>query len=156
MLKSRRACGKFQTMTAFAAHLVATSPPAVLTVSDVAAESGVAPSAVRFYEKYGVITAVRTSSNQRRFDDSAACRIKVAKLAQRIGLTVREIAEVFADLPADPRPADWGRIADSLITEAETRTANLRAQLSTMGSGAKLCEITDQVDEQGHTPPHNR
>ncbi|MDI9918883.1 MerR family transcriptional regulator [Rhodococcus sp. IEGM 1379] len=140
-------------MTASVAYLGATPLPAVLTVSDVAIESGVAPSAVRFYERYGVVTAVRTSSNQRRFDDSAACRIKVAKLAQRIGLTVREIAAVFADLPTDPGPADWGRIADILITEAETRTANLRAQLSSMGSGAKLCEITDQVDEQGHTPP---
>lgn len=130
--------------------MTATAPiaaPATLTVSDVAAEAGVAPSAVRFYETYGVITATRTASNQRRFDRSAGCRIKVAKLAQRVGLTVREIAEVFADLPADPGPADWDRVANVLIAEAETRTAQLRSRLSDMRSGTRLCEIVDHLDQ---------
>src|SRR5699024_12263799 len=72
-----------------------------LTVGVVAAGSGVAASAVRFYEEHGVIRAVRTSTNQRRFDDSAVPRIQLAKLAQRIGLTVREIADLFAHLPRD-------------------------------------------------------
>lgn len=120
----------------------------VLTVGDIARESGVAGSAVRFYEKYGVITAVRSSGNQRRFDESAGCRIKVAKLAQRVGLTVREIAKVFAHLPSEPSPEDWGRIADALINEAETRTAELRARLDDMRSGTKLCEIVDSAN--GH------
>lgn len=125
---------------------IATSPPAgrkveALTVSDVAATSGAAPSAVRFYEKHGVITAARTSGNQRRFDESAACRIHVAKLAQRVGLTVREIAEMFAGLPADPQPEDWGRIAHQLVTEAEQRVADLKAQLDALGSGGRLCDL---------------
>lgn len=111
------------------------------TVGDVAAESGVAPSAVRFYEQHGVITAVRTAGDQRRFDASAACRIRVAKVAQRVGLTVREIAEVFADLPADPAPQDWGRVAGALIAEAEARTAALRAHLADMRSGSRLCDL---------------
>lgn len=117
--------------------------PATLTVRDVAVDGGVAASAVRFYEKYGVITALRTSGNQRRFDESASCRIKVAKLAQRVGLTVREIAEVFADLPPEPGPEDWDQIADVLVKEAETRTAELRARLADMRSGANLCEIAE-------------
>lgn len=130
--------------------MTATAPiaaPATLTVSDVAAETGAAPSAVRFYETYGIITATRTATNQRRFDRSATCRIKVAKLAQRVGLTVREIAEVFADLPPDPTPGDWDRVADVLIAEAETRTAQLRSRLSDMRSGTRLCEIVDQLDQ---------
>ena len=125
---------------------IATSRPAgrkveALTVSDVAAASGAAPSAVRFYEKHGVITAARTSGNQRRFDESAACRIHIAKLAQRVGLTVREIAEMFAGLPADPQPEDWGRIAHQLVTEAEQRVADLKTQLDALGSGGRLCEL---------------
>ena len=115
--------------------------PGTLTVRDVASDGGVAASAVRFYEKYGVITALRTSGNQRRFDESAGCRIRVAKLAQRVGLTVREIAEIFADLPPEPGPEDWGRVADALIDEAETRTAELRARLDDMRSKVRLCEI---------------
>ncbi|MPY79602.1 MAG: MerR family transcriptional regulator [Actinophytocola sp.] len=118
-----------------------TQPLEVLTVSEVAAESGVAPSAVRFYEKHGVINAVRTSGNQRRFDESTACRIQVAKLAQRVGLSVREIAELFDDLPADPGPDEWGAIAGRLVIEAEERVAQLKARLAELGSGAKLCEI---------------
>ncbi len=110
-------------------------------VRDVAADSGVSASAVRFYEKHGVVTALRTEGNQRRFDEGAACRIKVAKLAQRVGLTVREIAEIFVDLPTDPGPGDWGRIAEVLIMEAETRTAELKSTLDDMRTGTKLCEI---------------
>ena len=111
------------------------------TVGDVPQESCVAASAVRFYERNGVITALRTPGNQRRFDESAGCKIKVARLAQRVGLTVREIAEVFADLPANPTPDDWNRISDTLIAEAEARTVALRAQLSELRSGTKLCEL---------------
>nr|AGU11303.1 MerR HTH family regulatory protein [uncultured organism] len=111
------------------------------SVSEVAAESGVAASAVRFYEQHGVITAIRTAGDQRRFDDSAACRIRVAKVAQRVGLTVREIAAVFADLPDEPRPADWGRVATTLIAEAEARTAALKSHLNDMRSPGRLCEI---------------
>ncbi|MBO3742268.1 MerR family transcriptional regulator [Actinoplanes flavus] len=112
-----------------------------LTVGEVAAESGVAPSAVRFYEQHGVIRAERTSGDQRRFSADAACRIRVAKVAQRVGLTVREIAEVFAALPGNPAPEDWGRVAETLIREAEQRTAALRAYLSEMRSGERLCDL---------------
>ncbi len=116
------------------------------TVSDVAAESGVAPSAVRFYEKHGVINAVRTTGNQRRFDDSAVCRIRIAKLAQRVGLTVREIADLFAGLPGDPGPDDWGRVGDQIVVQAQQRVADLKAQLDAMGSDSKLCDIGANLD----------
>ncbi len=117
-----------------------------LTVRDVATASGVAPSAVRFYEQHGLITAHRTTGDQRRFDDNAACRIKVAKVAQRVGLTVREIAEVLADLPQDAEPADWALVADTLIAEAEARTAALRAYLEEIRSGARLCEVDERIE----------
>jgi MerR family redox-sensitive transcriptional activator SoxR len=112
-----------------------------LTVGEVAAAAGVATSAVRFYEQHGVVHAERTSGDQRRFDDSAACRIRVAKVAQRVGLTVREIAGIFDELPRDPQPTDWGRVAETLIREAEERTAALRDHLDAMRSGSRLCEL---------------
>lgn len=113
----------------------------MLSVSEVAAESGVSSSAVRFYEKRGVVTAVRTAGNQRRFDESAVCRIQVAKLAQHVGLTVREIAALFAALPTDPAPEDWERVAGRLVAEAERRMTSLRTQLDSLGSHGKLCEL---------------
>lgn len=114
-----------------------------LTVGDVADESGIAPSAVRFYERHGVISAQRTPGNQRRFDADAACRIKVAKLAQRVGFTVREIAETFEDLPADPQPADWARIAERLLAEARQRVDDLTRVIETMGATGQLCDVND-------------
>ncbi|MEX3508264.1 MerR family transcriptional regulator [Kocuria carniphila] len=123
-----------------------TSTGKKFTVSEVAAESGVAPSAVRFYEKHGVVNAIRTPGNQRRFDESAACRIKIAKLAQHVGLTVREIAELFAELPSDPGYEDWGRLADQLISQAEQRVARLKTHLDALDSDIKLCEIETNLD----------
>lgn len=116
-----------------------------LTVGDVSRAAGVAPSAVRFYEKHAVITAARGSGNQRLFDESASCRIKVAKLAQRVGLTVREIADLFADLPATVGPEDWARMAAALLAESERRTAELRSCLEEMQSGGPLCEVVDRL-----------
>lgn len=113
----------------------------VLTVAEVAAAAEVAPSAVRFYEKHGVITGLRTPGNQRRFNSGAACRIRVAKLAQRVGLSVREIADLFADFPAEPEPGDWGRISEALVSDAEARVERLRRQLGALGSDSPLCEI---------------
>ncbi|MFB9853242.1 MerR family transcriptional regulator [Micromonospora andamanensis] len=120
---------------------VLTGPPRTFSVSEVAVDSGVAPSAVRFYDTHGVINAVRTAGNQRRFDSSAACRIQVAKLAQRAGLSVREIAALFADLSADPTPDEWADVARRLVTEVEERVRDLKAQLAAMESGTRLCEI---------------
>jgi MerR family redox-sensitive transcriptional activator SoxR len=96
---------------------------------------------VRFYERYGVIEAERTSVNHRVFDQSAACRIKVAKLAQGVGLTVREIAELLANLSPDPQPDDWAEIAYELMDEAERRVAALRGYLTEIASAGKLCEV---------------
>ncbi len=117
-----------------------------LSVSDVAAASGVAPSAVRFYEKHGLVGAQRTAGDQRRFSDDAVCRIRVARVAQRVGLSVREIAELFATLPGDAQQQDWERVAGILIAEADARVAALRHSLEALGSGAKLCELPNAPD----------
>ena len=130
------------------AHTTLELPAITFPVSRVAQTAGVAASAVRFYEKHGVVRAMRDSSNQRRFDESAACRIRVAKLAQRVGLTVREIAALFADLPPDPSPDDWKRIASELIAESERRAADLRACLEEMTSGGRLCEAVDRLPDR--------
>lgn len=114
---------------------------ASLTVSQVAYQSGVAPSAIRFYEKHGLITATRTHGNQRRFGPDAPCLVKVARVAQRIGLSLAEIAAILGGLPTDAGEQDWRRVHASLVDEAERRIADLRSQLDAVTSGRKLCEI---------------
>lgn len=111
------------------------------SVADVAHAAGVATSAVRFYEKHGLVRARRTAGGARRFEADAACRIKVAKVAQRVGLTVREIADILVALPGDPRPQDWDIVCRTLIVEAEERIAGLRATLDALGGDGRLCEI---------------
>ncbi|HWM75347.1 MAG TPA: MerR family DNA-binding transcriptional regulator, partial [Nocardioides sp.] len=88
---------------------------ATLSMGEIARLSDVAPSAVRFYERHGLIAAYRTAGNQRRFLPAAACRIRIARVAQRVGLTVREIAEILDDLPDDAGPDEWSGIGERLI-----------------------------------------
>ncbi|MEK8103966.1 MerR family DNA-binding transcriptional regulator [Micromonospora sp. M12] len=111
------------------------------TVGDVARESGVSGSAVRFYEARGLISATRTSGNQRRFDEHAACRVKVAQVAQRIGLSINEIAHLLSTLGPNPTFDDWKRLHVGLTAEAHRRIADLHHALDDMSSHRKLCEL---------------
>ncbi|RKS79048.1 MerR family redox-sensitive transcriptional activator SoxR [Actinomadura pelletieri DSM 43383] len=112
-----------------------------LTVGELARASGVAPSAVRFYEAHGLLTSERTAGNQRRFREPDVCRTKVIRVAQRVGLSIAEIKAIFAELPPEPALADWEHLTRSLITEAEQRIRQLRRVLEDIASGEKLCEL---------------
>ncbi|WP_066372258.1 MerR family transcriptional regulator [Herbidospora mongoliensis] len=114
-----------------------------LTVGDLARASGVAPSAVRFYEAHGLLSAERTSGNQRRFHDADVCRTKVIRVAQRVGLSVAEIKQVLDELPPDPAPEDWQRLAESLVAEAHRRIQHLQQVLGEITGGGKLCELKE-------------
>lgn len=98
-------------------------------------------SAIRFYARHGLISSRRTPGNQRRFDEDAACRVKVARVAQRVGLSVAEIGELLATLPPDAGLADWQKLHDVLCAEGERRIAELWAALDDITSGRKLCEL---------------
>jgi MerR family redox-sensitive transcriptional activator SoxR len=85
----------------------------LLTIGEVAARSGLVPSAIRFYEAEGLITAGRTAGGQRVFPRYVLRRLAFISSAQRVGLTLREIAEALAGLPADraPTKAAWARLS---------------------------------------------
>jgi MerR family redox-sensitive transcriptional activator SoxR len=120
------------------------SPPRpTLTVGDLARASGVAPSAVRFYEKHGLVTAERTSGNQRRFYEVDGCLIKIIRVAQRVGLSVAEIRDLMADLPdrRDITIDDWRGLRDRLEREVRERIQALTEVLDDLTSEQKLCEV---------------
>ena len=81
-----------------------------LTIGQLAERSGVATSAIRFYESRGLIASERTTGNQRRYAQSTLRRVAFIRTAQRIGLTLEEIGEALATLPDRPY-ADQGRLA---------------------------------------------
>ncbi len=85
----------------------------LISIGEVAERSGVAPSALRFYEAQGLITSVRTSGNQRRFARSTLRRIAFVRSAQRVGLSLDEITAALATLPGGRAPtrADWTRLS---------------------------------------------
>ncbi|MCO7237833.1 MerR family DNA-binding transcriptional regulator [Aeromicrobium sp. CnD17-E] len=112
-----------------------------LTVGDVAAASGVAASAIRFYERQGLLTSHRTSGNQRRYDEFAPCMVRICRVAQRVGLTVQEVVALFDALPEEPTLDDWQGLTDSLVAEAERRIADLRRTLDDLASDGPLCAV---------------
>ena len=84
-----------------------------MTISQVSRRSGVASSALRFYEERGLITSERAGSGHRRFPRAVLRRVAFIVFAQRIGLTLEEIADELAKLPADriPTRRDWSRLS---------------------------------------------
>ena len=87
--------------------------PELLTIGEVAARSGVATSALRFYEERGLISSERASSGHRRFNRPVIRRVAFIVFAQRVGLSLDEIREELAKLPADRVP-DAQRLVEAL------------------------------------------
>jgi MerR family redox-sensitive transcriptional activator SoxR len=84
-----------------------------LTVAEVAARSGFAASALRYYEREGLIHADRTEGGQRRYERVVLRRLAFIRAARHVGLTLDEVRDVLAELPASRTPtrADWSRIS---------------------------------------------
>ncbi len=85
----------------------------LLTIGQLAERAGVATSAIRFYEEKGLVHSTRTTGNQRRYEQSTLRRVAFVRAAQRVGLTLEEVAEALATLPDNrtPTKADWHRIS---------------------------------------------
>jgi MerR family redox-sensitive transcriptional activator SoxR len=85
----------------------------LLTVSDVAHRSGFAPSALRFYEREGLVHASRTTGNQRRYQRNVLRRLAFIRAARNVGLRLDEVAAALATLPDGRAPtrADWARLS---------------------------------------------
>jgi len=84
-----------------------------LTVGQLAERSGVATSAIRYYEERGLLASRRTTGNQRRYERAVLRRLAFIRTAQRVGLTLEEITEALASLPSNrtPTKADWTRLS---------------------------------------------
>ena len=126
-----------------------------LTVSEVADRSGFAPSALRFYEREGLIAATRTAGNQRRYERSVLRRLAFIRAARNVGLTLDEVAAALATLPDSRTPtrADWTRLSRSWRTRLDAQIAaleKLRDGLdSCIGCGClslKRCAISNPGD----------
>ena len=136
-----------------------------LTIGEIARRSGVASSALRFYEERGLISSTRAGSGHRRFPRSALRRVAFVVFAQRIGLTLEEIAAELAKLPSDriPTRKDWARLSGAWTNRIDEKIAELqrlRAGLvQCIGCGClsiDKCALANPSDRAGRRGPGPR
>ena len=99
----------------------------LLTIAEVSRRSGVASSALRYYEDRGLITSERAGSGHRRYPRAVLRRIAFIVFAQRIGLTLDEIGRELANLPPDraPNRRDWSRLSGQWTSRIDERIVEL-------------------------------
>ena len=126
-----------------------------LSIGEVAERTGVAPSALRYYEKEGLIGAVRTDGGQRRYHREILRRVAFVRIAQRVGLSLDEIRASLASLPTErtPTKADWARLSHSWRPRLDEQIAvleRLRDKLTDcIGCGClslKACALYNPED----------
>lgn len=136
-----------------------------LSVGEVAERSGFAGSAVRFYEREGLIRAERTPGGQRRFARSVLRKLAFIRAARHVGLTLDEIKEALARLPAGRTPtrADWTKISRTwrarLDAEIEALEALRDGLDSCIGCGClslQTCRLTNPDDVAARMGPGAR
>jgi MerR family redox-sensitive transcriptional activator SoxR len=99
----------------------------VLTIGEVAVRSGVAASALRFYEEQGLIASERNDSGHRRYPRRVLRRVAFIVFAQKVGLSLEEIRRELATLPHNraPERADWAKLSGSWRARIDERIAEL-------------------------------
>lgn len=127
-----------------------------LSIGDLAARTGLAVSAIRFYEKKGLITPDRNDGNQRRYEGSDIRRLSFILIAQQIGLTIEQIKDVMATLPdgRTPTKADWSRISRKFRTTLDERIGMMQRMRDRLdgciGCGClslKACQLYNPDDQ---------
>jgi MerR family transcriptional regulator, redox-sensitive transcriptional activator SoxR len=104
-------------------------PRDLLSVGEVAARSGFAPSALRFYEREGLIEATRSAGGQRRYERHVLRRLAFIRAARHIGLTLDEVRDVLDALPGSrtPTAADWSKVSRGWRARLDEEIAALQA-----------------------------
>jgi MerR family redox-sensitive transcriptional activator SoxR len=137
----------------------------LLTIGEVSRRSGVAASALRFYEERGLITSERAGSGHRRYPRAVLRRIAFIVFVQKIGLSLGEAGAELAKLPENrvPERADWARLSGSWTKRIDERIAELerlRAGLTgCIGCGClslQQCQLANPGDRAGRLGPGPR
>ena len=136
-----------------------------MTITEVSRRSGVASSALRFYEEKGLISSERSGSGHRRYPRSVLRRIAFIVFAQRVGLTLAEIGEELAKLPPDraPNRRDWSRLSSRWSSRIDERIAELERLRDALGQcigcgclSLQQCRLANPEDGAGRAGPGPR
>ena len=127
-----------------------------LTIGYIADRTGLAPSAIRYYEDEGLVTPDRNDSGHRRYDRSDIRRLSFVMISQGLGFTISEIREALTDLPENrtPNKGDWARISrrfGKVLDDRIEQMQALRARLDgCIGCGClslKTCSLYNPKDK---------
>ncbi|MGE0138601.1 MAG: redox-sensitive transcriptional activator SoxR [Ilumatobacteraceae bacterium] len=138
---------------------------APLTIGAVSERTGVATSALRYYETEGLLSAERSSSGQRRYPRDVLRRVSFIRVAQQVGLSLDEIREALSSLPDNRTPDehDWHRLSSEWRPRLDAQIAmleRLRDRLDTcIGCGClslKVCQLVNPGDAAGARGPGPR
>jgi MerR family redox-sensitive transcriptional activator SoxR len=145
--------------------LVGKEPEDLLPIGEVSRRTGVAPSALHYYEQLGLITSTRTAGNQRRYARHMLRRISLILVAKRLGIALADVQEAFATLPGDTRPRaeDWRRVSrrwESQLERKKREIEQLQQELTgCIGCGClslNRCRLLNPQDELGEQGPGPR
>jgi MerR family transcriptional regulator, redox-sensitive transcriptional activator SoxR len=137
----------------------------LMTIGEVSRRSGVAASALRFYEERGLITSERAGSGHRRFPRPVLRRVAFIVFAQRIGLTLEEIGAELSKLPENRAPtrSDWAKLSSSWTARIDDRIAELQrlqaGLTECIGCGClslDRCELSNPQDRAARLGPGPR
>ena len=137
----------------------------MMTIQQVSRRSGVASSALRYYEERGLLSSERAASGHRRYPRRVLRRIAFIVFAQKIGLTLDEIGQALARLPVDHAPTrqDWAQLSTSWNTRIDERIAELQRLRDGLneciGCGClsiDRCRLANPEDRAGEKGPGPR
>lgn len=137
----------------------------LLSIGELSARSGLAPSALRFYEARGLLSAERTTGGQRRYPRSALRRLAFVRSAQRIGLSLQEVEQLLGNLPdgRTPTVADWRRLSapwrrrlDERIAELEILRESLTSCIGCGCLSLRTCALYNPDDRAAALGPGAR
>lgn len=134
--------------------------PDRLTIGELAARSGMAPSALRYYEELGLIASVRTFGGQRRYARATLRRVAFVRAAQQVGLSLEEASQALATLPEEraPNAREWSRVArlwekrvDERIAALERLRSRLRGCVGCGCLSLRKCGLYNPRDQARHS-----
>ncbi len=137
----------------------------LLTIGELARRTGLSVSAIRFYEEKGLVEALRTAGNQRRFLRGDIRRLSFILIAQKLGLALADIEQHLAQLPQGrtPNARDWNAISRAIKAQLDQRIAELERTRDRMdgciGCGClslKKCQLYNKDDHLAKEGPGPR
>jgi MerR family redox-sensitive transcriptional activator SoxR len=133
-----------------------------LTIGELSERSGVASSAIRYYEQRGLVASRRTTGNQRRYPRAMLRRLAFVRTAKRVGLTLEEIESALATLPSNrtPNKADWTRLSRGWRPRLDAQIQQLERLRDTLDScigcgclSLQRCALSNPDDEVADRGP---